>query len=212
MKALELVLPSTQDRVAMQVTERRLQRMREVAAKRTRFVTLLLDDVHDPHNLAAVLRSADAFGIADVHAIEQTSRIRISRHVARGAERWVHLYRYASAKVAIEALRQQGYQIWVAAGEARAARLQDWPGTQPTVFVFGNEHSGVCPQLRALADQCFAVPMVGMVESLNISVACAVTLASVRVKLEASNQNFVLAAGEQQALLQYWLTHHQVAE
>lgn len=208
MNALKLVQPVD----ASPVTARRLERMQAVAARRTRFATLLLDDVHDPHNLAAVLRSADAFGIADVHAIEQKQRIRISRTVARGADRWVQLYRYISAKVAIENLRQQGYQIWVAAGETTAAKLSDWSAAQPTAFVFGNEHAGVRSELRDLADCCFAVPMVGMVESLNISVACAVTLANVRAKLEANGREFKLDQAAQQALLQQWLDRETVGE
>lgn len=190
------------------LTDRRAERMRHVANLRTNYVTVLLDDVHDPHNVAAVLRSADAFGVRDVHAVEQHQRIRVSRRVARGTDCWVNLFRYPSAEIALDVLRSQGFAVWVAAGEAGSGTLAEWTGVSPTVFVFGNEHAGVRPEIRMRADRLFAIPMAGMVESLNISVACAVTLQHARQQLETrrlvDHKEYCLTPDEQTELLRHW--------
>ena len=185
-------------------TETRLARMQAVAEQRSNFITVLLDDVHDPHNLAAVLRSADAFGVRDVHAVETGARIRISNKIARGTQHWVNLYRYASARTALENLKKQGYAIWIAAASPDSRSLNDWRPDQPTAFVFGNEHSGVRPEIAGLADAQFEIPMVGMVESLNVSVATAITLYTARQLLVGASPDRLVSSEEAAELQEYW--------
>ncbi len=177
--------------------------MQAVASKRSSFVTVLLDGVHDPHNIAAVLRSADAFGVRDVHVVESGQQVRISNKVARGTQNWVNLYRYPSATVAGGHLQQQGYQLLVAAAGENGIELNEWMPSQRTAFVFGNEHAGVREDLRNIADGTFQIDMVGMVESLNISVACAITLRHARTRL-AAEPRLLLDHADRQALVEHW--------
>lgn len=183
--------------------------MATVAAMRTRFVSVLLAGVHDPHNVAAVLRSADAFGVQDVHAVEAPERLRISNRVARGAARWVDLFRYPAVDVALDFLIARGYAIWAADAGAKSVDLAAWTPAQPTVFVFGNEHRGVGDTVRARAHVTFAIPMVGMVESLNVSVACSLTLHHARAQLAACGRDFVLPQAEQAELIRRWTQRKQ---
>ncbi|RMF16979.1 MAG: TrmH family RNA methyltransferase [Candidatus Dadabacteria bacterium] len=179
--------------------------MNTVLANRTDCITLVLDDVHDPHNVAAVLRSADAFGVSRVHAVEGGASVRISNRVARGTQNWVELCRYRNRETLLERLRQDRVAIWVAAADEKSRPLEAWqPDRHPTAFVFGNEHRGVDPFWREHADEIFAIPMVGMVESLNISVACAVTLHAVRTRLERSAIDWRLTDERRQEILQHW--------
>jgi len=179
--------------------------MTEVARQRTDYVTLLLDGVHDPHNVAAVLRSADAFGLTRVYAAATDQPIEISNKVARGAQRWVELIQAPAGQPLRERLRAQGMQFWVAAQHRDGCSLHAWRPDRPTAFVFGNEHRGVAPAWLDAADRIFEVPMVGMVESLNISVACAVTLARVRRVLETSHDvDWRLDAQAQADLIARW--------
>ena len=165
------------------LTDERLARIEAVLSRRTRSVAVVLDGVIDPHNVSAVLRSADAFGIQEVHIIENADPLLASSRVAKGTERWLDLIRHASAKACIKALRERGFRVFIAEakgdpfdfaqGKLGPADLRE---TDRVAIVFGNEHSGVGSELRRLADGAFAIPMRGFVESLNVSVAAAITL------------------------------------
>lgn len=159
------------------VTEARLARIRAVVAARTLAVTAVLEDVADPHNGSAILRSADAFGLQSVHVIPGPNGFHAARSVAKGTHRWLDLYRHESAEGCVAHLHQQGFTVLVASmeGETPPEAL----GSIPKVaIVFGNEHRGPTPPMRDLADGTYAVPMCGFVESLNVSVAAGITLFS----------------------------------
>lgn len=159
------------------LTDERRERILQVVASRSRAVTAVLDGLIDPHNVSAVLRSADAFGVEQVHLIERPEPFRASPRVSRGAYRWVRVVRHDSAEACVSALRAHGHRIFVAAvdGKVRPQALADEP--RPAL-VFGNEHAGASDAMRALADGTFSIPMSGFVQSLNVSVAAAVSLFS----------------------------------
>lgn len=167
-RAIELLTPY--------VTRARGARIAEVVAGRSLDVAPLLENVADPHNASAVLRSCDAFGIARAHVIADRNAFLASRKVSKGTEKWVDVRKHPSAEAAAEALRAEGYALFVASmeGEHTPESLIR-PGGRVAV-IFGNEFRGVSEELRALADGTFAVPMKGFVESLNVSVAAAITL------------------------------------
>ena len=146
-----------------------------MVARRTRSLVPILEDLADPHNGAAVMRSADAFGCHEVHIVEDRHPFAVSHHVTRGTHRWLELVRHESSEACCGALRARGYAVLVAAmdGELAPEEL----GTLPKVaIVFGNEHKGASEAMRRGATGSYRIPMVGMVESLNVSVASAITL------------------------------------
>lgn len=157
------------------VTAERLQRIRDVVAGRTEDLVLVLDSISDPHNSSAVLRSAEAFGLQTVHAIVGPYGFRASRGVSKGTQRWLDVVRYETVEACARRLKTDGYSIYVAAmgGETALDQLRE---RSRLALVFGNEHRGVSEEMRALADGAFSIPMRGFVESLNISVAAAITM------------------------------------
>ena len=157
------------------VTSERLRRIDEVLQNRTDELVLVLDCIADPHNSSAVLRSADAFGIQTVHVIVGEHGFRASRGVSKGTHRWLDVVRYRSAEACVRRLKDDGYAVYVAAMGADIAP-EDLHDAPRLAVVFGNEHRGVSPEMRSLADGTFAIPMRGFVESLNISVAAAITI------------------------------------
>lgn len=191
-------------------TESRRARMDEVATERSAFVSLALDGVFDGHNVGAILRSADAFGVCEVHAVENgREAMRVNRKIARGTQHWVDLYRWPDRMAMLRALRERGYAIWVAAGEADSLDLAAWTPARPTVFLFGNEHRGVSEELRAEADATFRIPMVGMVESLNVSVATAITLYAARQAIERARPDARLDDAARTGLVARWLRREE---
>jgi len=157
------------------VTPARLARINTVARARTRSLIPVLEDLADPHNGAAILRSADAFGCHEVHTVETRHPFAISHHVSRGTERWLELVRHQTAESCAATLKSRGYAIYVAAmeGSITPEQLAEQPRA---AVVFGNEHFGASSVMRAHADGTYAIPMAGFVESLNVSVASAITL------------------------------------
>jgi tRNA (guanosine-2'-O-)-methyltransferase len=157
------------------LTVERRQRIAHVIAARSRAVVPVLDGVNDPHNVSAVLRSADAFGVQEVHLIEGGERFLASPRVAQGSERWVDTVSHGSASECVAALRKSGHRIFVATLDG--ALQPDALAQEPkAAIVFGNEHDGVSRELRELADATYTIGMQGFVQSLNVSVAAAITL------------------------------------
>jgi tRNA (guanosine-2'-O-)-methyltransferase len=158
-------------------TPERKARIEAVIAGRTRRVVPVLERLSDPHNTAAVLRSADAFGAHEVHVVETEARFVASTRVAKGSERWLDLVRHADTEACVDALHARGYRVLVAAmdGEVEPRALA---GAGRVAVVFGNEHAGVSAAMRARADGSYRIPMRGFVESLNVSVAAAITLSA----------------------------------
>lgn len=157
------------------LTDARLERIEAVIAARTRSVIPVLERLSDPHNTAAVLRSADAFGAQEVHVVEERSRFVASARVAKSAERWLDLVRHDTTTACVAQLHARGHRVLVAAldGDVLPTDLAAIPRV---ALVFGNEHAAVSDEARALADGVFRIPMRGFVDSLNVSVAAAVAL------------------------------------
>ena len=157
------------------VTPERLGRIDDVVQGRTDSLVLVLDSLTDPHNASAVLRSADAFGVQTVHVIVGELGFRASKGVSKGTHRWLDVVRYGSAEACARRLKKDGYALYVATMDADK-RPEDLHDTRRLAVAFGNEHQGVSAELRSLADGTFAIPMRGFVESLNVSVAAAITM------------------------------------
>ncbi len=176
------------------ITPERMARIDRVVIGRTRRLVIVLDQTTDPHNAAAVLRSADAFGIQEIHVIAGDQPFVAPGRVARGTGHWLDVWVHDSAKACADALHARGYTILVAAMDGSTA-----PSHLRTMgrvaVVFGNEHSGVSNALRTLADGSYAIAMNGFVESLNVSVAAAITMHAATAERSGD-----LTADERQAL------------
>jgi tRNA (guanosine-2'-O-)-methyltransferase len=178
-------------------TDRRARRIDDVLARRQASLTVVLEDVHDQHNASAVLRSCDAVGVLDVHLVyrhEEPPRRAFHRTTSASAAKWVRTRFHASIADCYADLRANGFRIFATALQDDTIDLYDLDLTLPTALVFGNEHRGVTDLAVELADGTVSIPMQGMVESLNISVACAVSL------YEAMRQRRVAGMYEQPQL------------
>lgn len=166
------------------LTPRRAELFRQVLARRTDRLVVVLDQCDDPHNAAAVLRTCDAFGITQLYVVNDDSRFRISRRVSRGAHHYVEMHRHSTFDQVACTLRDQGFAIAVSeltpdavVGPQQLAGRLD---SGPLALVFGHESKGVSDAAKSAADVRFYIPMVGLTQSLNLSVAVAVTLYSLR--------------------------------
>ncbi len=160
------------------MTPEREERLKNVLDKRQPDLTVVLENVFDPHNISAVMRTCDAVGIQDIYVLNT----KISRHKKWGAKssssaaKWLTVHEYSDASVCFAELRKKFPLILTTHLSSSAISLFEIDFTNPVALIFGNEHDGVSEEIRALADGNFVIPQVGMIRSLNISVACAVSL------------------------------------
>jgi len=160
------------------MTPERKDKLTWVLNKRQNDLTIVLENVFDPHNISAVMRSCDAVGIQDIYILNT----KIPRHKKWGAKssssaaKWLTIHQYENAEECFAAVRKDYSTILTTHLSSDAVDLYSVDLTKRVALVFGNEHSGVSEEIRALADGNFVIPQQGIIRSLNISVACAVTL------------------------------------
>jgi tRNA (guanosine-2'-O-)-methyltransferase len=160
------------------MTNERRQKIESVLAKRQNDLTVVLENVFDPHNISAVMRSCDAIGIQEIYVLNT----RIPLHKKWGAKssssaaKWLTIHQFDNAAACFKELRRKYATVLTTHLSSNAVSLFELDLLPPTALVFGNEHDGVSAEIRELADGNFIIPQVGMIRSLNISVACAVSL------------------------------------
>lgn len=190
------------------MTPERMQRIQSVLRHRQNDLTVVLENVFDPHNISAVMRSCDAVGIQEIYVLTT----KIPRHKKWGsrssssAAKWLTIHQFDNAGDCFAALREKYHTILTTHLSADAKNLYDTDLTGSTALVFGNEHAGVSDEIRDLADGNFIIPQVGMIQSLNISVACAVSLYEA-YRQKAAAGHFAgqkLTAGEYGSLAKQW--------
>ncbi len=160
-------------------TTRRQERVHSVLERRQPDLTLILENVHDPHNVSAILRSCDAVGVLQVHAvytIESPPPGMFARQTSASAAKWVDVVQHDSVSSCVAELRGSGFQVLATALGQESRPLHDWDLTRSVALIVGNEMRGVSDEALTLADGMIEIPMVGMVQSLNVSVASAVCL------------------------------------
>lgn len=207
-------------------TPARLERMRAAAAGRTRRLVLALEDVHKSRNLGALLRTCDALGIQEVHAIENRSPALEDGETSMGAGRWLDLVRHrradfpdpsrlhppevalepgaqANSRQALLSLRARGYRLAVADLGPGAVGLEEVPVDLPLAVVIGNEFAGASPVARELADLRFGVPMRGFAQSLNLSVFAGIALHAIASRMRPL-PGWSLPGAEQDRLVRDW--------
>jgi tRNA (guanosine-2'-O-)-methyltransferase len=161
----------------MTLTERREQKFRQVIARRQPDLTVVMENIHDPHNVSAVLRSCDAVGVFRVELLYTVEKLpRIGKKSSSSASKWIERRVHKSVDECYARLRAEGFTVFATTLGAKTISLHDADFVAPTALVFGNEHRGVSNEAAEKADARLMIPMMGMVQSLNVSVAAAVTL------------------------------------
>ena len=165
------------------ITTQRLHRIEEVVTQRTDDLVVVLDQVSDPHNVSAILRSADAFGLQTLHVITDGNEFAISKGVSKGSQHWMDICSHTSTEACITTLQASGFKVFVASMESSRSP-ESLSQIDRLAIVFGNEHKGVSQGARTCADGTFAIEMHGFVESLNVSVAAAITIRTLRQHMD----------------------------
>ncbi|MCP9931439.1 tRNA (guanosine(18)-2'-O)-methyltransferase TrmH [Cyanobium sp. AMD-g] len=160
----------------MPLLPRRFERLRAVLDRRMGDLTVLLEHVDKPHNLSAILRSCDAVGVLEAHAVSLKGRVPTFNRTALGSQKWVALHRHGRTTDAIALLKADGFRIYGTHLGADAVDYRSCDFTGPTAFVLGAEKWGLSEATAAAIDQPIVIPMAGMVQSLNVSVANAILL------------------------------------
>ena len=192
------------------VTEHKHRLIERVLAERTRHVTVVLEDIYQPHNASACLRSAECFGVQDVHIIEEGNAYQVNRGIALGATQWLSLFRYGkpaadNTSVCLEGLRARGYRLVATTLREGSMPLTELPLDRPVALLFGSEEPGLTQVAHDLADDTVHIPMVGFTQSFNISVSVALCLYELTGRLRQSELAWQLGENERLALRLEWL-------
>ena len=154
----------------------RFRRLFLALERRQPDLTVLMERVHKSHNLSAILRNCDAVGVLEAHAVLPSDGLDIHAHTSAGTAKWVRVRRHVSTKDAVETLRARGFHILAAHPEAEAVDFRNVDFTKPTALMMGTELLGLSDEALKLADARISIPMVGMAQSFNVSVATALLL------------------------------------
>jgi len=192
------------------VTEKRLGRIEEILAQRTRYITVALEDIYQSQNASAVLRTCECFGVQDVHIIENYNPYNINPMVLKGSDKWLNIHRYNrsdnNTAEAVHRLKSEGYRVIATSLCEESIALNSFDVERgKCVIVFGNEHQGVSEYMMEQADENLKIPMFGFTQSLNISVSAGIILSRLIEKLRNSNVDWQLSDSENDILRAEWL-------
>ena len=192
------------------VSPKRLDLFNKVALQRTRYAKIVIEDLFQPHNISAVVRSCDCFGVQDVHVIENRNEYEEKPEIAMGATKWLTVHQHKEKKNnTIDTLRQlkaEGYRIVATTPHTDDVVLDDFDVTKGKfALVFGTELEGITDDVRAEADEFVRIPMYGFTESFNISVSAALCLQSVTTAIRKENVDWQLSPEEHDELILKWI-------
>ena len=192
------------------ITPERFSLFNKIIKDRTRYMTVVLEDIFQPHNASAVLRSCDCFGIQDVHIIENENEYTLNPDVALGSSKWLNLHKYNEAEnntlSTINALKKKGYRIIATTPHKDDVNLEDFDISKGKfALMFGSEQPGLSDIAMENADEFLKIPMFGFTESFNISVSAAVVLHHLSLKLRQSDIKFELSEDEKNTIILEWL-------
>ncbi len=187
------------------ITPDRRQRMEQILDYRTQYLTFVLEDMYQPHNASAVLRTCECFGIQELQVIEQRNDFSPNIDIAVGSGNWITTTAHSDAQAAIKALRANGYRIVTTSLEPPCHTPADLPLDQPLAVVFGNELDGVTDTMASAADAHVHIPMYGFTQSLNVSVSAALMAERLTQRLHDSAHPWRLGPAMRLKLLTRWL-------
>ncbi len=196
------------DQMLSRITPHRREALERIVSQRTRYFTLVLEDFKDPHNISAVMRSCEVFGIQDVHVVEERNAYQVGKSVLKGSYKWLHIQRYKRRQMCLETLRKKGYRIAVASTNTDR-ELDELEFNEPTAIYLGSESLGNSPETLSAADLTFKIRQYGLTESLNVSVCAGVILATLTAFMrKAGREKFTLNSEEKSLLLRELCARH----
>ncbi len=192
------------------VTEKRFKTFNKVLDKRTRYISVVLEDIFQGHNASAVLRSCDCFGIQDIHIIENSNEFNTNPEIALGASQWLTLIKHNQIKDntlnTIKNLKNNNYRIIATTPHTQDCLVEDLDLHKGKIALFfGSELPGLSDIVMENADEFVKIPMFGFTESFNISVSAALCLYEISLKLRKSEINWQLSQVEKEEILCEWL-------
>jgi len=192
------------------ITPSRREKIDSALQQRTRYVVPVLEDIYQPHNISASVRTVECCGVQDVYVIEQQNRYTVNTGVSKGASNWVTLHKYGkegrnNTEACFSQLRSKGYRILVASPHAKSIQLSEISLDKPTAIVFGAEERGVSLYAQEQADGAFTVPMYGFTESFNVSVCVSLCFYELVNKLRVSSLPWMLSEEERLDIKVEWL-------
>lgn len=202
----------------IEMTPKRTQKFQNVANRRQGNLTVILENVHDTHNIGAVLRSCDSVGIDEIFILYTDphltpNNIKLGKRTSAGARKWVTVHQYSDVEKCFKKIKEKYKKVYATHLNADSVGLYDLDLSQSVALLFGNEHYGVSEAALAHVDGNFIIPQVGMVESLNISVACAVSLyEALRQRQEKGfyEENPTTTEAEKEALFKTYAERHKL--
>ena len=192
------------------VTEQRLEKIESVLNNRMDYMTVALENIYQPHNASAVLRTCDCFGVQNVHIIENDNEYNINPDVALGSTKWIDMHKYSEKKNntldAINHLKNEGYRIVATTPHTDDVDLDDFDVTKGKfALIFGTELTGISDIVRDNADEYLKIPMYGFTESFNISVSAAIIMNHLNHKIRISDADWKLTHERKEMLKLQWL-------
>ena len=189
--------------------EKRNELMDRVLNDRTRYVTVALENIYQPHNASAVLRSCDCFGVQDVHIIENSYQYEVNPHVSLGAAQWLNLHRHNTldnnTAGCIADLKKEGYRIVATTPDPKAVSIHDFDVKKGKfALLFGTEKFGLTPEAFGMAEEFIRIPMYGFTESFNISVSVSLCLFHFTERIRAEHTDWRLSEEEQMDIYLHW--------
>ncbi|HTM06113.1 MAG TPA: RNA methyltransferase [Patescibacteria group bacterium] len=185
-----------------QISTHKKELMQHALAQRTKYVTIVLEDVFQPFNASAIVRTAEIFGLQDVHVTELRNNFRPSVSISRGATKWLDVYQHQSTSVCIKNLKEKGYLIAASCLNEESIKLETVPIDQKIALLFGNELVGLASSTIEEADIAFHIPMFGFTKSFNVSVSVALCLQHLMQKIRQSTFLWQLTEDEK-ILIEY---------
>ena len=190
------------------MTPERAAKIKKVLSKRQNDLTVIIENVTDPHNISAVMRTCDAVGISEIFVLNTKINMhkRFGTRSSSSAQKWMQAHQFTDMQECFAAVRSKYKKIFATHLDETSKSIYEMDFTEPIALVFGNEKTGVSDEIRSLCDGNFIIPQVGMISSLNISVACAVTIyeAYRQKEKQAHYQQMKLNTDQQGSLLNYW--------
>ena len=187
------------------ITEERSEVLRRTISQRTHYMRILTENMFHPQNASAIMRHCEAFGVQQIHTVEDRCKFDPSVNIVRGTQKWVDVEHHDNTKEALAALKAEGYRIVATTPHRCSATPETFDVTKGKfALVFGTEHAGISDEVIEAADEFLMIPMCGMVESLNVSASAAILIYMLSERIRQQTDNWQLSEAEALKLLTRW--------